>query len=558
MRQTLTLLFATLLFGTAAAQPDWAKKASKSLFTLKTFDAKGTLLASSNGFFVGERGEAVSSFTPFNGAAKAIVIGTDGREMPVSAIIGANSTYDVAKFRVGAKRTVPLTVARSAATVGTTVWILPYSANKKPQCIEAKVSKTETFQTHYTYYSLSAKGTDNTVSCPLLNAAGEAVGLMQLPSSDRDTVGYAVSALFADSLRTNGLSINDATLNRTSIKKELPDDQSQAILALYVGGSVLDSAGYAALVNDFIAKFPDAPDGYISRAQLNAQAALYAEADRDMAQAIKVAEKKDDAHFNYSKLIYQKAISPDSASYPQWTLEKAAEEIQTAYAANPISLYREFEAQIRFAQKQYDNAFNIYSQLIESSGKPTAELYFLAARCKEMTRDTAAVLALLDSAVNTFSKPYLKTAAPYILARAQALLSKGEYRKAVADFNDYESLMRNEVNANFYYIRARAETEGRIFQAALNDYAKAIRMEPKNTLYLAEKAALEIRVNLLDDAIKTAEACIAANPAVSDGHLFLGLAQCLKGDKAQGRQNMQKAKELGDPQAQELMDKYAN
>ena len=37
----------------------WVKKAAKSVFTLKTFDASGTLLASGNGVFVGEQGEAV-------------------------------------------------------------------------------------------------------------------------------------------------------------------------------------------------------------------------------------------------------------------------------------------------------------------------------------------------------------------------------------------------------------------------------------------------------------------------------------------------------------------
>ena len=83
-------------------------------------------------------------------------------------------------------------------------------------------------------------------------------------------------------------------------------------------------------------------------------------------------------------------------------------------------------------------------------------------------------------------------------------------------------------------------------------------MEPTNTLYLAEKASLEIRVNLLDEAIKTSQACIDANPDLADGYLFLGLAQCLKGDKATGKQNLQKAKDLGEPQAQALIEKYAD
>ena len=73
------------------------------IFMLKTFDDKGTLLGSSCGFFTGERGEAVSSFTPFKGASSAIVIDANGQELPVACMLGANDTYDVARFRVTAK-----------------------------------------------------------------------------------------------------------------------------------------------------------------------------------------------------------------------------------------------------------------------------------------------------------------------------------------------------------------------------------------------------------------------------------------------------------------------
>ena len=37
----------------------------------------------------------------------------------------------------------------------------------------------------------------------------------------------------------------------------------------------------------------------------------------------------------------------------------------------------------------------------------------------------------------------------------------------------------------------------------------------------------------------------------------MGLAQCLKGEKAEGVKNLQKAKELGDAQADDLIEKYS-
>ena len=89
----------------ASAQPDkWVKKASKAVFTLKTFNANDELIGSSNGFFITADGIAVSSYTPFRGASKAVIIDAMGKEYPVKSIIGANDTYDIAKFRVDASK----------------------------------------------------------------------------------------------------------------------------------------------------------------------------------------------------------------------------------------------------------------------------------------------------------------------------------------------------------------------------------------------------------------------------------------------------------------------
>ena len=187
----------------------------------------------------------------------------------------------------------------------------------------------------------------------------------------------------------------------------------------------------------------------------------------------------------------------------------------------------------------------------------TAETWYCAAQCKGQLKDTTAMLALLDSAMNMFSKPYLKQAAPYLWARANLKYDTKKYREAVNDMNDYEQLMAADVNANFYYIRHQAEIEGRLFQQALNDITQAANMEPKNTFYLAEKASLELRVGLYDQAAETANEIKTLEPDNSDGYLFLGLSQCMKGKKKEGLENLQKAKELGYPQADELIEKYA-
>ena len=555
MLKRLLFIFLTLHFSllTTLAQPSWTKKATKSVFTLKTFSADGSLLASSNGFFIGTGGEAISNFAPFKNASKAVIIDAAGKEYPVSAILGANDMYDVVKFRVAAGKPQPLTIASAVSPVGSQVWILPYRETKNVN--QGLVRKAETFQNDYAYYTVAFSMTEGLVSCPLINEAGEVIGLMQQPASARDSLSYAVSASFVDSLKITGMSINDPTLQLTSIKKDIPDDLQNAMLMLYMAGSSADSATYVGLVNDFIQKFPSAPDGYIYRAQMATANGDFGTADQDISQALKVAEKKDDVHFNYARMIYNKNIYQDQLPYEAWTLDKALAEIREANMMNPSPTYRQLEANILFAQKQYEDAYNLFVELTKTP-LGNADIWYSAARCKEMQKDTTAYLALLDSTMNTFSRPYLKEAAPYLWTRANAKMDANKFREAVNDLNDYEQLMAAQVNARFYYIRYQAEVGGRLYQQALNDISQAIRLEPTETLYQAEKASLQVRVGLYDNALQTAEDCIKTAPNDSDGYLFKGLVLCLKGQKKEGLENLQKAKELGDPQAEGLIQRY--
>ena len=544
------LLFAAL---STYAQPGWVKNASRSVFTLKTFAADGSLIASSNGFFTGANGEAVSNFTPFKGATRAIVIDAQGKELQVAGIMGANDMYDVVKFRVNGNKTQSLALSSSVAPVGSMAYLLPYHEVKAVK--SGPVRKAETFQGDYPYYTVALSMGENQVSCPLLDESGQVIGMMQQPAVLGDSLSYAVSARFVDSLKITGLNYFDETFKLTQVKKLMPADIKEANLVLYFAGSQSDSAEYVSLIQDFIQQFPNASDGYIYRAQQETAGGDFAAAERDMEQALKFADPKDDAHFNYARIIYNKEIYQSAQPYAGWSLDKALQQIQSAISIKSLPTYRQLEGDIRFAKQQYDEAYEIYNSLL-STNLRSAELFFAAARCKEMQKDTTAMLALMDSTINMFSRPYLKDVAPYLWARAEARRNAGRYRDAINDMNEYETLMTATVNDNFYYIRHQVEIQGRLYQQALNDINRAIQMNPNEVLYYAEKASLEIRVGLYDQAISTAQECIAIDAENSDGYLFLGLAQCLKGQKADGIKNLQKAKELGDSQADALIEKY--
>ncbi len=115
MKHILLVLCATLIALNTYAQPD-LKKAAKSVFTLKTFDTDGNMLSSTNGVFIGTGGEAISNLEAFNGASRAIIIDSQGKEYAVECILGANDMYDVIKFRVATKRSTAMPVSTDTLT----------------------------------------------------------------------------------------------------------------------------------------------------------------------------------------------------------------------------------------------------------------------------------------------------------------------------------------------------------------------------------------------------------------------------------------------------------
>ena len=175
MKKICILYCLLLVTVTSFSQPDWSKKATKSVFTLKTFAADGSLIASTNGFFTNANGEAVSTYSPFKGASRAIIIDSQGKEFQVTGILGANDMYDVVKFRVNNNKCQPLTISSTIGSVGSNVWLLPYHEINNLK--NGSIRRAETIFDKYAYYTVSMTISDNMVSCPLLNENGEVLGI---------------------------------------------------------------------------------------------------------------------------------------------------------------------------------------------------------------------------------------------------------------------------------------------------------------------------------------------------------------------------------------------
>lgn len=552
-RQLLTITIAVFSIIIAQAQPASVKNAAKSVFSLTTFRADGSLLASSHGIFIGDNGEAVSDLTPFIGASKAVVIDQKGNKMNVSRMLGINEIYDIARFRVDGK-TTPATLAQATVPTGGKTWLVGYGV-KNPSIVETTVKSQETFMEKYNYYIISMNAPDNTTACPFVNENGEVIGLLQVSNTSFDT--HATDARFGSSLSLSALSFSDSRIRQIGIPMALPEEKSQAQLLLMMAGQSGDSLKYEATISDFIERFPTMIDGYEAKARFRANSMQFEEADNIMKEAIKKIDNKDEAHYNYSKLIYDKLIY-NNEKYEPWTLEKAMDEANQAYALNALPLYMHHIGQLTFSQGEYQKAYDVFMKLYEDKQFSNPELLYESARCKEMLDAPATeIIQLLDSAINTTDTLRILEAAPYFLERANILVKTDSFRQAVLDYTRYEILMQGRVSAQFYYLREQAEVKGRLFQQALSDIAHAIILDAREPLYYAEMASLQIRLNMSDKAEETAQRCIEIAPDYPDAYLLLGLAQVRNGKKEIGLSNMQKSKEMGNTQADGLIQKYS-
>ncbi|WP_286438927.1 serine protease [Bacteroides acidifaciens] len=560
----LPLLLFFLAQGSMAQTPKWVEKAKRAVFSVVTYDKNDKMLNTGNGFFVSEDGLALSDYSLFKGAERAVVITAEGKQMPVSTILGANDMYDVIKFRVAIteKKVPALVVAKTTPAVGTDAWMLPYSTQKSIACVSGKVKEVSKVAGEYHYYTLGMQMKDKMVSCPVMNVEGQVFGIAQKSSGlDTVTTCYAAGAAFAMAQKISALSLGDAALKSIGIRKGLPDTEEQALVYLFMASSSLSSEDYGKLLDDFIRQFPANTDGYLRRANYYVAKAKdnqswFDKAVVDLNQALKVAQKKDDVYYNIGKLMYAYQLSKPEKTYKDWTYDTALKNVRQAFAIDPLPIYVQLEGDILFAQQDYAGALAAYEK-VNASNMASAGTFFSAAKTKELLKaEPKEILVLMDSCISRCPQPITADFAPYLLERAQINMNAGQPRKAMLDYDAYFKAVNGQVNDVFYYYREQAALKARQYQRALDDIAKAVELNPADLTYQAENAVVNLRVGRYEKAIEILNGILKNDPKYGEAYRLLGLCQVQLKKTDEACANFKKAKELGDPNVDELIKKY--
>lgn len=555
------LLFCSQWIAAQKESPKWINKAKEAVFTVITYDKSEKMLNSGNGFFISEDGIALADYSLFAAAEKAVIITSEGERMNVKYIVGADDMYDIIKFKVevGKKAPAYLPIASSAPTKGTNIYMLPYSTKKERNCIQGLIKEISPLPGGFQYYTIDIPFNEKNVSCPIVDTDGQVFALIQHDGTDKLSDSYAISAGFASNLSINALTANTPVYTNLGIRKALPSTEDQALVCLMMEASILDKEAYLERINTFIEQYPKSSEGYIRRAThyiLNfTDEKHFNQAEADLEKALTLTDKKGDVYYNKAKLIFNHENKQTAFKYKDWNYAKALEEAGKALAIEQLPLYQLLRGDIYFTMQDYAKALECYEEVNKTTMVSPESLY-KAAKSKEKQKANAnEVIALMDSAINLYGKPYPQEVASYILECAQLKETQGQFREAVNSYDAYSECVKGNVNDLFYYLREQANYKAKNFKRALEDIESALALNPDDTTYLAEKGAVLLRIARYDQAIECLNKAIKIDPKFAACYRLIGFCQMQQGHKEKACENFSKAQALGDHAVDGLIQK---
>lgn len=534
--------------------PKWSKKVQKSIFSVTTYDSEGNELHKGTGFFIGSDGDAISDYHLFENASSARLSDQSGNSNAVAYITGANDTYGIIRFHVDAKKNSGLQKSITVPRSGDEVYsIVSSSANTIFQV--STIGDVTSINDSLKYYSTTSAFEDKYVGCPAFNSNGDLIGIVQPSSGGK---GYILDINFVNTLHVSAISNKSTSLalNKVKIPKGLPDSMEESLVYLYFKSRSAGNDEYVQLLNMFIERYPNNPEGYLRRATPMIDMMKFDAADTDLNTYMKLSKERDVALYNAAQTIYSKLRYQPEPAYDKWNYDKVISMLDEAISISPKTEYKMEKALVYTGMKEYDKAMSIY-EAINNSAERSPDSYIAASLTSELRGDSLDYqIQLMDSALAMVGDPLPAEVAEYVLRRGRLNNEAGKYRAAVRDYNEFYRMKEGNMSANFYYDRSLIETNARMYQQALDDLDKAIELSPSEPVYYLEKSALHLRVNQLDECISMAEKCISLSDQYADAYRILGYAQIQKGDKTNGLKNLTRAKELGDTLSQDIIDKF--
>ena len=545
--------------------PKWLDQANKAIFTVETTTKEGTT-RTVPGFFIHENGEAVASYDIFRRAEKAVAITSTGERLPVAQILGADDMYGVIRFKVSVpKKTIFLPVAKNSPAMNSTVYLPPSSEEKN--LVQGTISEISKVSSVYDYYKVEMPLPQSQVGYPLLNEAGEVVALAQVDASGKGNT-YGIAVAYIQNLKASTTDLFKSTYTDIGIRKAWSSDIDEAQISLFLYASQQDAKTYLETISDFIDAFPAHADGYLSRASHYAyrrkelapiesdQLNLLDLAWNDLESAAKYTKNKGEANYNNARLIFGVVTVDSLLSHKNWSLQSAEEELRKAMASQNLPVYHQLQGDIAFFKQDFEKAYDSYT-IVNNSSAASGLTFYLAAKSKQQIpgANLMEIITLIDSAI---TKSANIDATDYLLENIDLKIQAGLYELAVKDYDKYFIASGGSVSHDFYYYREQAKFRSGDLEGALKDIEMALLMNNSDAVYHAERASIYLRMQNPAKAQESAQKAIELEPEFASAYRLLGVCLVRQEKQAEACIQFEKAKELGDPVVERLINENCN
>jgi tetratricopeptide (TPR) repeat protein len=403
----------------------------------------------------------------------------------------------------------------------------------------------------------------------LLLSTGQVFALAQEDASGKKQFSYGVSASYVTNLSVATVDAFNSIYTKIGIRKAWASDVEQATVTLFLTAGSQDAKTYLETLNDFISTFPQAAEGYQSRASHYATkrdvlASTAAEQQNylnlalaDLNTAAKLSRNKGDTFYNQAKLIYSVAVNDSTLTDANWTVEASKAALQKAIQTEDLPVYRTLEGEINFDQGDFAEAYDAYAR-VNNSNMASANSFYMASKALENIPGSqlSDIIALLDSSIVRMGTPTPKEAAPYILERVEYKTQLALFKEAVEDYDLYYDLVDGKVNDGFYYYREQAKFRAGDNEGALQDIKEALKINKLSPDYYAEEAAVQVRLQNYTEALVSVQKALDLAPDFGACYRIRGVCYVRQEKKTEACQAFAKAQELGDPLVARLIKEH--
>lgn len=235
----------------------------QSVVTVAAFNVDGEMASIGSGFFIDRQGTLVTNYHVLEDAYRAEIKTAQGDRYPISAVLARSQIMDLIKVRVD----IPSRLVTSATlsvvdpTVADRVVVIGSPMGLEQTISEGIVSAVRQHPAHNKVYQLTAPISQGSSGSPVLNLAGQVIGVVSFQASKGQNLNFAVSikALHMLSRETSDLSIAEWTIRKSGQDPKLAATLCEKGTQLSIRGkyeAALDYFQKATQIN------PDDPDAW--------------------------------------------------------------------------------------------------------------------------------------------------------------------------------------------------------------------------------------------------------------------------------------------------------